>query len=84
MSVFQDLQESKIFKNEVLSTISTIISVLIFILPGYLTGWYSKQNATVNGLIVIFMCASVKSFGFSLPWDFQLWVSFGFFIPFIF
>jgi hypothetical protein len=56
------------WNNHPLLIFSTIISILILILPGYLAGWYSNQNATLNGLIVIFVCTSVKFFGSSVVW----------------
>jgi len=65
---FDNSLGTQTWNNHPILIISTIFSVFILILPGYSTGWYSNQNATVNGLIVIFVCTTAKFFGFSVVW----------------
>lgn len=65
---FDNALGTQTWNNHPLLIVSTIISALILILPGYLTGWHSKQNATLNGLIIIFVCTSVKFFSSSVFW----------------
>jgi hypothetical protein len=56
---------------------SNIISTLLLVAPGFLSGWFSNQKGIINGIVVISICFIAKFFAFSvnhvnLTFDFYL------------
>ena len=79
---FNESLGTQTWNSHPLLIISTIVSVLIIILPGYITGWFSKQNSTFNGFILILICASIKFFASDIHWE-QFHYSLSVFVSFL-
>ena len=45
---------------------SNIITTLLLVSPGLLTGWFSKSKGIINGIVVILFCYIAKFFLFSV------------------
>ena len=49
-----------------LLVISTLISALLLVLPGYLSGWFATRRGAINGIFVIVICYTSTFFIFSI------------------
>ncbi len=49
--------------------VSTFLSALLVVMPGFLTGWFSSQKATLNGAILVAFCQTITFFFFTINWE---------------
>ena len=62
--------------------LSTIISTLLLVVPGFLAGWYSNRRGIINGIVVISFCYVAAFFmlsccgAWSIPRSLNHWYRF--------